>query len=187
MRRHAAALSLAILVAAPSYARVLVGQDEALRSAFPGAELRRETVFLKPHQVERARQTSGVDVESQLVIRYVATAGGRTVGWAYFDTHRVRTLQETLMIVVSPDSTISRIEITSFREPPDYLPKRRWLDQLHGQRLGSELSLERAVRPITGATLSGRAVVNASRRMLAVHEAIEAERRARAAGGAEGR
>ncbi|MCM2316780.1 MAG: FMN-binding protein, partial [Thermoanaerobaculia bacterium] len=67
-----------------------------------------------------------------------------------------------------------RIEILSFSEPEDYLPKPRWIDQLDGKKLDDELSLKRAIRPISGATLSGRAIVNASRKVLAIHRVIQA-------------
>jgi hypothetical protein len=102
-----------------------------------------------------------------MIVRYAGPGG-----YAYFDTHRVRTLPETIMVVVTPEGRIDRIEILSFDEPPDYLPKQRWMDQFRSRRLDDELSLKRAIRPISGASLSGRAITNASRKILALHRAI---------------
>ena len=73
----------------------------------------------------------------------------------------------------SDDKHKDWIEILSFSEPEDYLPKPRWIDQLDGKKLDDELSLKRAIRPISGATLSGRAIVNASRKVLAIHRVIQ--------------
>lgn len=146
-------------------------QQQALASAFPaGTKVTRQQIFLTPQQLAAAKKESGLEFSDQLVVRY-ATPGG----YAYFDTHRVRTLAETVMIVVTPAGTIDRIEILSFDEPPDYLPKRRWFDQFRRRKLDDELSLSRAIRPISGASLSGRAIVNASRRILAIHHAIGAK------------
>jgi len=170
------ALGLALVVvalASPASAKTFLSQQDALVSAFGDAKLVRQTFFLSPEEVAAANRESGVEFQDRLVIRYCASKDGKIVGYAYFDAHRVRTLPETVMVVVRPDRTIERVEILSFGEPDDFLPKRRWLDQLRGRGLSPDLSLQRAIRPISGATLTGRAIVNASRKVLAIHSAIE--------------
>jgi hypothetical protein len=84
----------------------------------------------------------------------------------------VRTLPETVMIVVGPDAKVQRIDILSFDEPPDYFPKQRWIDQFRGRALDDDLSLRGKIRPISGASLTGRAITNASRKVLALHHVI---------------
>lgn len=148
-------------------------QQQALASAFPaGGKIVRQTFFLTPGQVAAAKKDSGLDFPDRMIVRYAGIVEGRVVGYAYFDSHRVRTLPETVMFVVLPDGKIERVDILSFDEPPDYHPKRRWLDQLRGRRLDDGLSLRTAIRPISGASLSGAAIVNASRKVLALHRAI---------------
>ena len=148
-------------------------QQQALASAFPaGARVTRQQIFLTPSQLAAAKKESGLDFQSQLIVRYVGIAGDRVAGYAYFDTHLVRTLPETVMIVVGVDGKVAKIDILSFDEPPEYLPKPRWIDQIEGRKLDDDLSLKRTIRPITGATLSGRAIVNASRKVLAIHRVI---------------
>lgn len=161
----AAAIALAALEAP---ARVFMTLPQALASAFPGLKVTRQTVFLSPQQLDAAKRASGLDLKEQLVIRYAAGDGR----FAYLDTHRVRTLPETVMVVVTADGKVEKIEILSFDEPPDYLPKRRWIDQIHGRKLDRDLALDRSVRPISGASLSGKAIVNATRKILALHNAI---------------
>ena len=147
-------LVLVLLFAFAADARVLMTQQQALAAAFPaGVKVTRQTFFL----------------EKQLVIRYAGSNGS----FAYFDTHRVRTEPETIMVVVNADGKIERVDILSFDEPTDYFPKRRWLDQLLGRKLDDDLSLNRAIRPISGASLTGRAIVDATRRILAIHNAIK--------------
>jgi len=165
MRKLLLLVSCFITLAAP--ARVLMTQDQALASVFGSAKPARQTFFLTKQQVDAARKESGVDFREQLVIRY---AGPNAI--VYFDTHRVRTLPETVMIVVTPDGKVDRVEILSFDEPTDYFPKRRWLDQLLHRRLDDELSLKRAIRPISGASLTGQAIVNATRKVLALHHVL---------------
>ena len=146
--------------------------DEALRLAFPGAEVARRTAYLTQEQVRRARALAGVEVPSALVTYYQAKRAGRPAGTAYFDTHRVRTLPETLMIVVDPQGKVARMEVISFREPEEYLPRGVWYEQFRGRSLDRDLQLKRDIHPVTGATLTARATTDAVRRVLALHQVI---------------
>jgi hypothetical protein len=152
-------LLLIVFFGLAASARVHETQQQALASL---GSVTRQTFFLTKEQAAAA----GAD--SQLVIRYAAANGA----YAYFDTHRVRTEPETLMVVIDSSGAISRIEILSFNEPTDYFPKRRWLDQFLGRKLDKDLSLKGAIRPISGASLTGAAIVNASRRILAIHQVL---------------
>lgn len=150
-------------------------QGEALRLAFPPpAEIERRTAFLTEDQQARARALAGPDVEitGRVVTYYVGLRDGAVLGAAYFDAHRVRTLNEVLMIVVSSEGRIARVDILDFREPPEYRASARWLDQLMGRSLDDELSLKGSVVTLTGATLTSRAIVRAVRRTLALHQVI---------------
>jgi hypothetical protein len=167
--KRVAALVLLLLATSSISARVLMTHEQALASAFPhGTKVSRQSHFLTAAQVTAAKKESGVNFPEQLVIRYAGSDGR----FAYFDSHRVRTLPETVMIVVNSDGRIERVDILSFDEPADYFPKRRWLDQLLGRKLDDDLSLTHAIRPISGASLTGRAIVEASRKVLALHHAI---------------
>jgi len=164
-----AALGMTLFLAVAAQARVLMTQEQALATAFPaGVKVERQKFFLTPQQLADARRESGVEFNDQLIIRYAGSNGA----FAYFDSHRVRTLPETVMVVVGADGKVDRVEILSFDEPTDYFPKRRWIDQLLGRKLDPELSLNRAIRPISGASLTGRAIVNATRKVLALHKVL---------------
>ena len=161
----------ALLVAAAGGATVLVTVEEALDLAFPGAATERETLFLSDEERAAVAERSGAEVSSGLATRYVArSADGSVVGWAYLDTHRVRTLPETLMIVLDADGTVGRVEVVTFREPLEYMPREEWYEQYNGQILDDDLALKRDIRHVTGATLTARATTEAVRRVLALHE-----------------
>jgi hypothetical protein len=166
------ALALLALAALPAAAKVFLSVDEALRLAFPGCQVERRTAFLTPAQVQKAKELAGVDVPSALVNYHVATKGGQPAGTAWFDTHRVRTLPETLMIVVDPAGKVTRIEVISFREPEEYMPRGPWYQQFLGHRLDADLQLKRGIRPVTGASLTARATTDAVRRVLALSQVI---------------
>lgn len=172
-----AILAVGGLIMTPAgQAQVRLSLDEALRLAFPEpAEIERRTAFLDDDEMAEAGRLAGpsVNVDHRVISYYVGLEEGKALGVAYFDSHRVRTLPEVLMIVVGPEGEVQRIEILKFAEPPEYELPRSWLQQFDGERLGEELSLKRHIVNMTGATLSSRAVTNAVRRVLALHQVID--------------
>ncbi|MGZ5427722.1 MAG: hypothetical protein ACXWFS_01810, partial [Thermoanaerobaculia bacterium] len=82
-----------------SSAKTFLTQEEALRLAFPkGAVVTRKTAFLsEADRAEVVRRSRGAP-PSGLVVYYVATLDGKDAGTAYFDTHVVRTLPETILV-----------------------------------------------------------------------------------------
>ncbi len=151
------------------FAKSFLTQEEALRLAFPeGAVVTRKTAFLSEGDRADVARRSGGAPPPGLVVFYTATLHGRDAGSAYFDTHVVRTRSETLLVVIDPDGTLRRVEVLSFSEPEEYLPRAHWYGQLAGRRLTEELSEKRGLRPVTGATLTVRATVEAARRVLAL-------------------
>ena len=152
-----------------SFAKSFLTQEEALRLAFPkGAVVTRKTAFLsEADRSEVARRTGGAPPPG-LVVFYTGASGGTDLGTVYFDTHVVRTEPETLLVLVDPKGAIARIEVLSFFEPEEYLPRGTWYGQFPGKTLSDELSEKRGVRPVTGATITVRVTVEAARRVLAL-------------------
>ena len=176
----ALAVGLAVQVLSPAAAKVLLAPEEALALAFPGCAIHRETVYLTTAEVTSARELAGTELASAVVHPYRAWreegtgGGGQPCGTAYFDTHRVRTLAETVMVAIDPAGALLRVEVLSFDEPPDYLPRAEWYAQFGGRPLAAETELGRGIRPVTGATLTARVTTDAARRALAIHALLAA-------------
>ncbi|HEX3555201.1 MAG TPA: FMN-binding protein [Thermoanaerobaculia bacterium] len=165
-------VGLAAGAVGPVSAKVFLTVDEALRLAFRDCSVERQTVFLTAGQRTRAQKLAGGEIRSALVNPYRATRDGKEAGTAYFDSHVVRTLPETLMVVVDPQGRVSRVEVLSFAEPEDYLPPGRWYGQFVGSGLSDELALGHRIRSVTGASLTARATTEAVRRVLAIHQVL---------------
>ncbi len=146
-----------------------MSQKDALTLAFPGGAPERRTAYLSEAQAAAAESSARAKLESRVWTYYVS---GSTT--AYFESHPVRTMNETIMVVVGPQDRVSFVEILSFAEPDDYLASPRWLRQLVGRRLDDELAVRRGLRGIAGATLTAEAVSRAVRRVLAVHAVLNA-------------
>ena len=144
-----------------------------MAAVFPGAVVEAERLFLTPQQIAAATEIAGVEIESGLVARYVAVQGDTVMGRAYVDTHVVRTKRESLLISLEADGAVRRIDVTAFLEPPDYVAPERWLQQYDRRHLDDELAVQRAIRPIAGATLTADAANAAVRRVLAIDQVLE--------------
>lgn len=156
----------------PAQGKVLLSTDEALALAFPEATMTRRVHALTAKSQQAIAERAGVLCERATVFAYEARRGDELLGVAYFDNHRVRSLNEVLMVAVSKEHKVHRVEVLAFGEPIDYLPRDVFYAQFVGRPLDAELSLKRAIRPVTGATLSVQAATDAVRRVLATHQEL---------------
>lgn len=156
----------------PAFAQVT--REEALAAVYPGAAIRPEQVFLTPSQQKAVLLEGDADVTTPLVARYLATKDGTVIGRAYVDTHTVRTKKESLLISLDDRGQVVRIDVTAFAEPAEYRASDAWLRQYQGRALTDDLAVNRAIRPIAGATLTARAANDAVRRVLAIDKVLQA-------------
>jgi hypothetical protein len=172
LRPFLGALALAsLLLARPAGSEIFHSRESALELAFPGKDrVEARDLFLSESDVREIEGRARVNVDSRLVTVYVGYRGEELLGYAYFDTHTVRTLPETLLLDLHPDGSVDAVHILAFHEPAQYLTAPPWLEQFENRVLDDELWLDRGVAALAGSTLSARSVTAAVRRLLAVHE-----------------
>jgi len=150
--------------------QVYLTREAALGLYFPQSSVERRTVFLSKEQVNEIQSAAKAKVPSRLVTYYVGRMNEKPAGYAFFDTHIVRTMPATIMIVLNPDTTVRAVEVLAFYEPEDYRPPKRWLDQFGEKSLQSDLWLKRGIQNIVGATLSAQSITDAVRVTLALYQ-----------------
>jgi len=163
LRRILCALVLASVASAAGAARAetLTTLDQALAQAFPGARIEPRSLALSPADVKAVEARAHARCEARLVTAYVAWHGDTLAGAAYTDRRVVRTREALLMTSVAPDTTVARVDVLAFFEPPDFRPPARWLDRFKGATPN--------VPPLAGASLTSRAVSESVRLALAWH------------------
>ena len=170
-RRWVAGLASCIVLTSAAAAQG-INRVEALAGVYPGAQIRAEQVFLTDVQMKQVAAAARTDVASPLVARYVASRATTVVGRAYVDTHTVRTKKESLLISLDAAGRVMRVDVTAFLEPTEYRASEPWLRQYRGRPLDEDLGLDRAIRPIAGATLTARATNAAVRRVMAIDQIL---------------
>jgi Na+-translocating ferredoxin:NAD+ oxidoreductase RnfG subunit len=160
-----------MILALEAGAEVYHSRESALRLAFADADtVVKRQLFLDDDEARKAEERARVKLPSRLVTMYVGQRGGEVTGYAFIETHQVRTLPETILIVIDPGGKVRAVHILAFHEPREYGASDSWLSQFEGRALSEDLSLRGDIAGIAGATLTATAITAAVRRTLAVFE-----------------
>lgn len=162
-----------LLCGARGNAKVFHARSEMIEVAFPNAEsVVAKDYFLTKEQHTAIEHLAIRSLDSDLVTVYTAHRGDEVLGYAIVDTHVVRTLPETFLVVLDPHGAVAATHILAFHEPLEYMPSDRWLALLENRSLTDDLRLGRDIAGVTGSTLSSHAVLGGVRRALAIYEVL---------------
>ena len=143
--------------------------ERVLKKLFPDAQIVIKNLAITKEQKREIEKLARTPLDSRLISVYIVKRGVEVVAYAYVDVHRVRTHSESVLFVISPEGKIELVEVLSFNEPLEYMADKSWLALFKGKSLeGNQLKLNRDIPNMTGATLTARAIVKASRRTLAI-------------------
>lgn len=161
-------LAFAVLTGV-AHGKVYQSREQALQKAFPEAEsIETVNLYLSEEDVDRVVRLSGVEPESALYSFYVGKKGGTITGYAAIEAGTVRTLPETVIVVLNTDGSVRYVEVLAFFEPEEYKPSERWLAQFPGKRLSPQLRIGGQIQGISGATLSAQAITRQVRKSAAL-------------------
>lgn len=125
------------------------------------------SLFPSQNQLEQIEQQAKTKLDSKLFSFYVGKKQGVIVGYAAIDSHPVRTQSETLLIVLDAAGNLRNVHTLAFHEPPEYQAPQRWFEQLANHVI-EQLSFDKDIQAVAGATLSTRAALVNSRKVLSV-------------------
>ncbi|WP_197471902.1 MULTISPECIES: FMN-binding protein [Methylomonas] len=170
--RSSIALIALLTAASSALATVYYSKAEALKLAFAedvGVEVL--SLFPTPEQVTEIERLAKVKLDSNLISLHVGKKQGQIVGYALIESHTVRTQPETLLLVLNPDGRLRNVYTLAFHEPTEYQPPERWFALLTNRSL-EDLSFDKEVQAVAGATLSSRAALNSARKLVAIFEVL---------------
>ena len=162
----------ACLAAPIAFGEVILTESAALARAFPSGAPVRQTLYLKAPQVVAVEAIAKSKLPSPVVTVFRGRSTAGDTQDAILDTHIVRTMPETVMVVAGADGSLRMALVLQFGEPPDYLPREGWVKTLEGKVLDDDLWPGRGVRRVSGATLTVQALSEAVRRCLAIDAVV---------------
>ena len=178
MNKHCLVFVLATLVVVVSTSTAqdgVINRREALAAVYPDATVTRDRIILTSEQMNSVASLARVGMQGKIFPRYIARKGNAVIGRAYIDTHTAKTERQSLLVSLDTEGRIIRVDVTIFFEPAQYMAPQNFLRQYDGAVLHDELVIRRGVRPIAGASFTGRAVNNAVRRVLALDQVLQSE------------
>jgi hypothetical protein len=150
--------ALALAGAAPAHAGAVLPLDEALARAFPGARFEKRTLALSVEDVSAVEARAHAAASRAWSRRTWRWRGDTLAGAAWTDRRVIRTREAVLLLAVAPDTSLARVDVLAFFEPPEYQPVSRWLALFRGRGSRKPLTPQRPVPGVAGVTLSSRAV-----------------------------
>ncbi len=164
---------LALCIVSFSLERDFSTPERSLKNFFPGSTIEVRNIVITKDQKRKIEKIARTRLSTRLISIYVAKRGDEVVGYGYVDIHRVRTHNESVLFVISPEGKILGVEVLSFNEPLEYMADEEWLEIFKGKSIDKDqLRLGRDIPNITGATLTARAIARASRRALAIWKVL---------------
>ena len=153
----------------------VISRQEALAAVYQDATVIRDRVILTTEQMGAVAALARVGMQGKIYPRYIAQKDGVVVGRAYIDTHTAKTERQSLLVSLDSAGRVIRVDVTVFFEPAQYMAPQDFLRQYDGQVLHDEMVIRRGIRPVAGASFTGRAVNNAVRRVLALDQILQGE------------
>ena len=157
-------LYILVFLTASLNAQVLISPQESMKMAFgEDITLTKKNILLKKTQAEKIQESAKVKLSTKIYRILSASRDSKIIGYGILINQKVRSKNAVIMYHILNDSTLNSIEIIAFNEPLEYIPSKNWNEQFNKTKTDKMLRLSRDIPTISGATLSARAITDASR------------------------
>lgn len=164
---------LALISASILSADLLISPTASMQDAFsPEIEVQKKNILLSREQTHSIEQEIKGKLKTKLYQIYKASKNDKLLGYGILISQNVRSKNCVAMYHISNDSILKSIEIIAFNEPKKYLPSKNWIQVFNGASTSQPLYLSKEIPNISGATLSAKAVTDASRIAFAIYNQI---------------
>lgn len=162
-------ITASILMYTSLFAQLIVKPIEAIKTVYPKAtEYKRTPLLLSHAEAEAVQKLTGKKINSKLFVYFLIKQEEEIIAYAGLYTAPVRSKTATYMVLITPKGKIHSIEVIAFNEPPEYIPKERWLHLFDNKGIQDNLRIKESIPNLSGATLSARSASDTAKLMLAV-------------------
>lgn len=156
-------------------ASVLISPFDALKATYGEAcQSKKKNIILTSAQFNAVEKLAKVKISSKIFRTYTTTCN-KQLFHSLLVTHKVRSKTVTTLYAFDEKGLLTSVEIIAFNEPLEYIPNSKWVKNLEEQPLNDALRLGKTITPISGATLSARALSHSTRIALALYEVLYAK------------
>ncbi len=164
---------LTLIMAIALHAELLISPVDSMKFTFSGATtIEKRNLLLSNEQVNLIEQEIKQKLKTKIYQIYKASIGDKFLGYGVLVSQNVRSKNCVVMYHISDKAILKSIEIIAFNEPREYLPSKKWTEVFNQTLTSQPLYLTKDIPAITGATLTARAVTDASRVAFAIYNYV---------------
>ena len=154
-------------------ATVYLTREEATRLAFgPSATVAEESKWLTPAARAAVEQRLGRPVPEERFTFYVGRSAQAVEGYGVLLNEMGKHEPITFFVAIAPDGHVKDVMILEYRETRGgEVRQKNFMKQYVGKTSQAPLALEEDITPLTGATISARAISDGVKKALLIWEA----------------
>ena len=153
-----------LIFALPLSAKILISPVDAMKATYGSdATISKKNILLSKEKARLIEQETKSKLKSKIFRIFKATKGSQLLGYGVLVNQKVRSKNAVILYFISKDSILKAIEIIAFNEPMEYLPSKKWNEQFNNTKTTKMLQVSKNIPTISGATLSAKAITDASR------------------------
>lgn len=158
-----------VLASASLNAKLLLKPADAIKTLYPeSTSSQKRSILLTKSEASTVEKLIKQKLKSKIFTFYIIKKDNEIISYAGVYTNKVRSKTGTFMTFISTEGKITSIEVIAFNEPPEYTPKKRWLELFDGKSVQDNIKVKESVPNLSGATLSATSAANTAKLMLAV-------------------
>lgn len=160
---------LALLMISMANAKGGVDISKIIKPSFsPSVKVTKKQFKLNSKEMKAVQKSAKAELDSNVIRMYTVKKGKNIQGYAVLIVQTVRTQKAAVLYIMDNKETLKSIEILAFKEPSEYKPNKAWQGVFKGKTREDNLFSGKGIPTISGATLSARAIADASRIALSI-------------------
>ena len=160
-----------VLASASLYGQLLLKPAEAIKAAYPAStSSQKKAILLSNDEASAVQKLIKKKLKSKIFTFYLIKQDKKVIAYAGLYTNKVRSKTGTYITFITPEGKINSIEVIAFNEPPEYIPKKRWLKLFDNKSIDDNIKIKESIPNLSGATLSATSASDTAKLMLGVWE-----------------
>jgi len=147
--------------------------DSVIKSSFSNvSKIEPKQLILTKQQFSKVQKRAKAQVTTRIYRYYAIKSGSKNLGYGVLISKKVRTKKATVLYAFDLSGRLKFTEIMAFAEPPEYIPGKTWMGQLHNQQSSAKLTVGKDIPTISGSTLSANSLTSGARIARAIYEIV---------------
>ena len=162
-----------LIFSLPLSAKMLMSPIDAMKQSFgEKSEISKKNILVSKSQIKTIEQNAKAKTTTKIFRVFKAKIDDEILGYGIILKRKIRSKNAVILYIISKDEILKSINIIAFNEPIEYIPQKTWIKQFEKIPTNKMLRVSKDIPTITGATMSARSIVDASRIVFAFYEEI---------------